>query len=938
MDFKEKIEFERQKIADRILERIQNNNLEWSAGWHRFSHNPQNAKTEQRYKGTNMVILYLESLEKGYTDTRWVTFNQAKELGAQVKSGEKATTIFHWNEYDKLTKTVPDWKEINKLPLEEKLQYCRDNIRYRVSYHNVFNAEQCNGLEKFVAPTLSAEEMQKQNEKIERVIAASAAPVLHDGGSRAYYSWKEDKIHLPKIESFKTKDDYYATALHEIAHSTGHESRLNRNLSAGMFGDKTYAIEELRAEFASLFMQSELDIDIDAKHFDNHSAYIQSWAEAIREDKNVLFSAIKDAGDIATYVRENYAESKKENTKKNEGEIMTEEQTKTTDDWKKLPLKISNLIKNYSDFYDESGRAGAVDLSDEEFEFVQKHNKFGDMPDDVINKIVNEDNNYFKNKNIEAFKYTAFQTVLEDLRMKNEQERIEVGPLKVLLETDKAVLVKFLDEKFLQLEHDEKVEYAKSHTYGKDGIDTWLPKSHVELDEQGKNVIAVDKFVAEKQGEKLHAQVFLDRLHNQLAEQGMLAEEQVESEKKTQEKNKIQPLPVHYATEKAVLVKLAIAGQENLKDTWFPKYRVSLDENGENVVAIDSYLQKQYGNIIAKQAEIKAAAVGKSVSKEPTNEPAKKAEQPVSSGVEFAQKLNAQRLANLEKNVPAEMKALPNWCVLKIYKDKESGAYKKFIINANNPAGGWANSKDSATWTTFDKALEYAKANGGAGLSFAIKGSGYTAFDIDHCYNKETKTYNETAKQYLAALPDSYAEKSVSGTGVHIFTKGSVCENGKYNEARGGAADVEVFETWGFVSMTGNLIDDQHKSLVEMEDNVKRVIQIEVGEKKVYQPQQNNNRNQYHNYVQSDSEVIEKIRKSKKADEFNSLMSGVDLCGDHSRSDAKLMNILAYFTNADMARMESILKQSKLYRPYKGDAYVERTAKFAANSLNQRAQ
>lgn len=758
MNYKEKIEFERQKIADRILERIQDNNLEWSAGWHRFSQNPQNAKTGQRYKGTNMVILFFEGLEKGYEDPRWLTFNQAKELGAQVKAGEKATTIFHWNEYDKSTKTVPNWKEINKLPFEEKLQYCKDNIRYSVSYHNVFNAEQCNGLEKFVAPTLSAAELAKQNEKIERVITASAAPVLYDGGNRAYYNFEEDKIHLPKIESFKTKDDYYATALHEIAHSTGHESRLNRNLSAGTFGDKTYAIEELRAEFASLFMQSELDVNIDAKHFDNHSAYIQNWAEAIREDKNVLFAAIKDAGDIATYVRENYAESKKEDIKKNEGE---------------------KIMDDYFDDY----------------------------------------------------------------------------------ETEASVVEEHMQQAIIR-EKERKAE-----------------------------------------------------------------------EKKTQEKNKIDPLKVEYATEKAVLVKLAIAGQDGLKETWFPKSQIELDEKGENVVAVNSYLQAKYGNILSKQAAIKATAVGKSVS-----EKRPEVKEPTASGKELAQKINAQRLANLEKNVPAEMKALPNWCVLKIYKDKASGAYKKFIVNANEPAGGWANHKDPATWTTFDKALEYAKANGGAGLSFAIKGSGYTAFDIDHCYNKETKTYNETAKQYLAALPDSYAEKSVSGTGVHIFTKGSLCENGKYNEARGGTADVEVFETWGFVSMTGDLIDDHHKSLVEMEDNVKRVIQIEVGEKKVFQTENQTNRNQYHNYAKSDSEVIEKIRNSRKADDFNSLMSGVDLCGDHSRSDAKLMNILAYFSNSNQAQMQSIFKQSKLYRPEKGDAYVERTAKFAVNSLNQRAQ
>ena len=731
MNFKEKIEFERQKIADKVLEQIENNNLEWAAGWHKLRNAPFNAKTEKRYNGTNLLILHFEGVKKGYEDPRWLTFNQAKELGAQVKAGEKATTIFHWNEYDKKTKKAPDWEELNKLPREEYDKYVQDNISYSVSYHSVFNAEQCNGLEKYVVPTLSAEELAKQNEKIEQVIAASEAPVLYDGENRAFYNHREDKIHLPKIENFKTKNDYYATALHEIAHSTGHESRLNRNLKGGTFGDENYAIEELRAEFASLFMQYELDLNFDAKHFENHSAYIQGWSKAIKEDKNVLFAAIKDAGKIATYVREHYAEQ--ENTKKNEGEVMAEKQTKT-------------------------------------------------------------DNSGYKN-----------------------EATAEV--------------------------------------------------------------------------------------------------------KKTQEKNKIEPLQVHYATEKAVLVKLAIAGQENLKDTWWPKYRVVLDEKSEKVIAIDNYLQKQYGNVLSKQAEIKAAAVGKSVA----------TEQPKLSPVEYAQKMNNMRLDDLAKNVPAEMKALPNWCVLKIYK--KNGVTKKFVVNPNNPQGGWAKHNDPSNWTTFDKAMEYARKNNGAGLSFAIKGSGFNAFDLDHCYDKETKTYNETAKKFLADLPNSYAERSVSGTGLHIFTKGSVCENGKYNEARGGAA-VEVFETWGFVSMTGNLVDEQHKSLVDLPESVKKDIQNQIGEKKVFQaPIQN--RNQYRNFAKSDSEVIESIRNSKKSNEFAELMNGVDVCGDHSRSDLKLMNILAYFTNSNSAQMQSIFKQSKLYREKKGDSYLERTAEFAIKTLSQ---
>ena len=794
MNFKEKIEFERQKIADKVLEQIENNNLEWAAGWHKLRNAPFNAKTEKRYNGTNLLILHFEGVKKGYEDPRWLTFNQAKDLGAQVKAGEKATTIFHWNEYDKKTKKAPDWEELNKLPREEYDKYVQDNISYSVSYHSVFNAEQCNGLEKYVVPTLSAEELAKQNEKIEQVIAASEAPVLYDGENRAFYNHREDKIHLPKIENFKTKNDYYATALHEIAHSTGHESRLNRNLKGGTFGDENYAIEELRAEFASLFMQYELDLNFDAKHFENHSAYIQGWSKAIKEDKNVLFAAIKDAGKIATYVRENYAEQ--ENTKKNEGEVMAEEQTKT--------------------------------------EAVEGKIKF-------------------------------------------------VNPLKISQKMGKEVCVMLTPDK---------------------GV--WLLKTEVELDEKGKNVIAVKTEDASR----------FEFLKEVLQSTNV--------EKKTQEKNKIEPLQIHHATEKAVLVKLAIAGQENLKDTWWPKSRVDLDQNEKNVIAIDNYLQKQYGNVLSKQAEIKAAAVGKSVA----------TEQPKLSPVEYAQKMNNMRLDDLAKNVPAEMKALPNWCVLKIYK--KNGVTKKFVVNPNNPQGGWAKHNDPSNWTTFDKAMEYARKNNGAGLSFAIKGSGFNAFDLDHCYDKETKTYNETAKKFLADLPNSYAERSVSGTGLHIFTKGSVCENGKYNEARGGAA-VEVFETWGFVSMTGNVVDEQHKNLIDLPDEVKKSIQTEIGEKKVYQaPAQN--RNQFHNYARSDSEVIDVIRKSKRANEFESLMNGTDLCGDHSRSDLRLMGILAYFTNSNTNQMETIFKQSKLYRPDKGNSYVERTAKFAANNASQQAR
>ena len=143
---------------------------------------------------------------------------------------------------------------------------------------------------KTVTPEMELEERTKQIEIIERVIENSAAPINFDGGNRAYYSPIKDSIHLPEIKQFKSMQDFYATALHEIAHSTGHSSRLNRELSGG-FGTPNYAREELRAELASIFMQIELGLSVEGKHFENHGAYLASWLKAVKNNQKEFFTA-----------------------------------------------------------------------------------------------------------------------------------------------------------------------------------------------------------------------------------------------------------------------------------------------------------------------------------------------------------------------------------------------------------------------------------------------------------------------------------------------------------------------------------------------------------------------------------------------------------------------------------------------------------------------
>ena len=123
-------------------------------------------------------------------------------------------------------------------------------------------------------------------------------------GNEAYYSPKEDKIVLPEIGRFRTAEDYYATRLHETAHSTGASSRLNRDLS-GIFGSESYAKEELRAEIASSLLFADLKLPTSAQTLDNHKAYIQSWIADLEKDPLILFQAIKDAEKISDYILEN---------------------------------------------------------------------------------------------------------------------------------------------------------------------------------------------------------------------------------------------------------------------------------------------------------------------------------------------------------------------------------------------------------------------------------------------------------------------------------------------------------------------------------------------------------------------------------------------------------------------------------------------------------
>ncbi len=309
VNYRDKVNKIREEMVQRILGYIENNPTDWESGWNNLS-SPMNGKTGKAYRGLNAIFLALAGMDQGYDDPRWVTYNQAKELGANVKRGEKSVPVIFYELYDKATKKPYSEKNTKEMTDEERLNYERENVYAVLKYSSVFNAEQCHNFPELDLESLkmSEEERENQNVMIETIIANSAAPITYDGGNRAYYAVDTDSIHLPTIEAFHSMQDYYATTLHEIAHSTGHVTRLNRKLGAKR-DSKDYAVEELRAELACVFLQIEQGIKLNGKHIENHAAYLSHWLDAAKSDTSVFYKAAADAQRIADYVTDNYLQS-----------------------------------------------------------------------------------------------------------------------------------------------------------------------------------------------------------------------------------------------------------------------------------------------------------------------------------------------------------------------------------------------------------------------------------------------------------------------------------------------------------------------------------------------------------------------------------------------------------------------------------------------------
>jgi antirestriction protein ArdC len=268
-----------QIVTNSIIEQLEHNVIPWQKPWTEAGY-PQNLLTKAPYRGINNWLL--GSL--GYAQNYFLTWKQIKAVGGSVIKGEKGHIIVFWK---KLDQNQPRSDESPKVVLR---------------YYKVFNIAQCDHLpEVFNTPctphTIST--FGGCEEIIERM---PNAPVIKHSKNQAYYNSDKDYINIPPEGLFTSLSSYYSTLFHELVHSTGHASRLNRKeiVEKDTFGSNQYSIEELTAQIGASYLNSIAGIG--EREFQNDVAYIKGWIEVLKNDKRFIVYASGQAQKATDYI------------------------------------------------------------------------------------------------------------------------------------------------------------------------------------------------------------------------------------------------------------------------------------------------------------------------------------------------------------------------------------------------------------------------------------------------------------------------------------------------------------------------------------------------------------------------------------------------------------------------------------------------------------
>ena len=274
------------EVTDQIVAALEQGTAPWTKPWNSGLGLPENATTGRAYRGINVLLLGISAAANKYPTDQWLTFKQALAAGVPVRKGEKATRIYFFKPLELKAKDE-DRDDHNVTSDPRVIPLLRE--------YYVFNVAQLSG----PLPNAKAVEVREfaGDELLDEFLGATGAQISH-GGDVACYIPSADAIRLPVREAFKSAPDYYATAVHELTHWTGHETRCKRDLS-GAFGSSKYAFEELVAEMGSAFLCAEFGITARLQH----ASYIANWIKVLQNDKRAVFRASSSAQKAADFTR-----------------------------------------------------------------------------------------------------------------------------------------------------------------------------------------------------------------------------------------------------------------------------------------------------------------------------------------------------------------------------------------------------------------------------------------------------------------------------------------------------------------------------------------------------------------------------------------------------------------------------------------------------------
>lgn len=268
-------------ITDRILDLLEQGTVPWHKPW-TGGGLAKNLISKRPYRGINCFLLNIS----GYGSPFWATLNQINKLGGRVIKGQKSTPVVFWK-----------WLEIEDQETGEKVE------KPFLRYYRVFNLEQTEGLE--TPESDKPQEIQfTPIERCERLIRDMPnKPMGQHKHQAAWYKPSLDLVNMPRPETFVSEEEYYSTWFHELSHSTGHQSRLNRPTLTEMapFGSTNYSKEELVAEMAAAMLCGATGIE--NKTIDNSAAYVHGWLKKLKNDKRLVVLAAAQAQKAADYIQ-----------------------------------------------------------------------------------------------------------------------------------------------------------------------------------------------------------------------------------------------------------------------------------------------------------------------------------------------------------------------------------------------------------------------------------------------------------------------------------------------------------------------------------------------------------------------------------------------------------------------------------------------------------